>query len=158
MKKLLLATILLLLMFVFGCSGSNELKDFASKEKDWLNQLQPIVAQIRIDYASWESGQISKEQLSEKLSIHYPKVKELRNQYSQYRSDVKLSDKAKKDDLYTKGLGYGDSIRLNVESFLFYATKPISDSDLKQLYETEMKKGYNRKLELLQSAIDKLLK
>lgn len=148
-------------------TGSNKktnaptLKEIALIEKAWLEQLTPISEQIRTVYTQWENGIITKDQLVEKLAVQKPKVKELRDQEEKYYLSFKLPDEIKKNQDYNKGLYYGKSLRLNVYSFLTYATdksKPLSDNDLKEMYRTEMVDGYERKLGYLQKSIDKLTK
>lgn len=140
---------------------SPSLKEIALKEKDWLAKLDQIVKQIRSDYAQWENGNITKEQLTKKLLVQKQKVKELRDQEEQYYLSFTLPDEIKNNKDYYKGLYYGYSLRLNVFSFLTYATdsvKPLTDTELKDMYQTEMETGFNRKLGLIEPAIDKLTK
>lgn len=136
-----------------------ELKELAAKERSWLEKLEPTVAKINAEYKQWEDGQITRKQLAEKLSKHKTLVAELRSEYEQYYLSHKLPDDIKKDPDYNKGLYYGGSLRLNVMAFLTSGTNiSISDEKLKNLYEAEMKVGYDRKIELLKPAIEKYTK
>lgn len=176
MKKVFLFALLTIFAFtIIGCGGESkpkqtpELKALAEKENAWLSQLQPIAVDIKTTYAQWESGQINRTQLAEKLSKHNIQIKAIRDQYDRYITQNKLSDEVKKNPDYDKGLYYGGSLRLNVATFLQEVVKgypnapsdalkkatPVTDDKLKEFYRTEMKEGYERKLGLLQSAIDK---
>lgn len=160
-----------LLLSACGNAPPQELKDLAVKEKDWLTQLQPITEQIKSDYNQWDTGKITREQLAEKLSKYIPKVLEMRKQYEQYRNEVKLSEEVRNNPDFDNGLYNGYSLRLNVITFLYQATigypsapsdtgkdmQPKSDDFLRELYRTELVEGYERKLNLLQVAIDKLI-
>ncbi|WP_104371764.1 hypothetical protein [Desulfocucumis palustris] len=173
MRKISVILLALVLMVIAGCASQSavpELQALAAKEKEWLDRLQPISEEINNDYSQWESGQISRDELANRLSKQMEPVKEMRDEYDQYYMQNKLTDELKQTPEYDKGLYYGYSLRLNVTSFLQEAVQgypsapsaalknaaPNTDEKLKEFYRTEMQEGYDRKIGLLQDAINKL--
>ncbi|MEG6615418.1 hypothetical protein V6C27_03100 [Peptococcaceae bacterium 1198_IL3148] len=172
MRKVILILILafLTLGVLVGCGGSDpdELKDIATKENVWLEQLQPIASNITNSYEKWEAGELSREQLANELAKNIEEVQDLRSQSDQYYlNEIELTEEIKKHPDYDQGLYYGQSLRLNVYTFLIAATQgyqvapsdtlknkePVTDQELKSTFDTEMVTGYERKVDKLKTAL-----
>jgi len=178
--KVLLLCVIIMCFSLAGCASNGskhqsstppQLTELAQKELAWLKDVQSIANQINNFYSEWEKGKISREQLAEKLTPLYTQIKGIRDQYSAYRAETKFSQDVIDNPIYSDGLRYGDSLRLNLQAFILEAIKgypssegiivksnPNDDEKLKNFYNSEMEAGFTRKLDKLQSALDKCRK
>ena len=191
-KKLILSLCILLITaaFITGCTAkskqtetdktvsSSELIKLANLERQLLPELEKIKQDLDTVYKDWDSGKISREELTKKLKEDIkPRYSALSKKFNAENKTNPLSEEDKKNTLYTDGLSNGRQLRRDVSSFITAATmglgtlvpekdgnnytmqfNPVDDQKLKQLYQKNLIDNYNQHLDKLNKALKMLPK
>lgn len=189
MKKkilLLLALSLSLSLLLFGCGESkvtvtvqtpeeaakmegDPLENLATKEAQWLIQLDAVREEITKSYGDWEQGKISKEDFLDQLKKSNSKVRSLAKEYDLHMEVNDFPETLESEEVYRGGLAYGEKLRTTVNNFIFMATdgimdsqtnqiKPLTDEQIKDVYNKYMIERYDKYKAKLTPALEKMTK
>lgn len=185
-KKLLLLLVLSLSLslMLFGCGGSkvnvtvqtpeeaakmegDPLENLATKEAQWLVQLDAVRDEISKSYGDWEQGNISKEDFLAQLKKSNAKVKSLAQEYDLHMEVNDFPETLESEEIYRNGLAYGKKLRTTVNNFIFMATdgimdmetnkiRQLTDEQIKGVYENFMVERYDQYKAKLTPALEKM--
>lgn len=166
MKKLFfLLLTMLAVLFLSGCGARGEIKELAAKQRVMLNDLETIASDIDKNYALWESGQISREQLSQNLSAHYEKINTIKAQWAKEKEP--LSRFAKNNALFWK-INHMGGLTSYLNTIIVFATqgypsavvqsdkKPFSNQELTACYKSEISR-FNERMTSVKSEVSNLI-
>ncbi len=157
---------LLTLILVTGCGSRGEVKELAFKEKAMLNEVEPMAKEINNSYTHWKSGQISREQLAEELSVHYSKINSVKAEWVNARNNL---SRQTKNNIFYWNLSYMGGLCTDIQKLIVLATqgypssviksssKPLTDNELTATYETELVKNYKRDFENVKSVVSEVI-
>ncbi len=166
MKKLSLLILILSLSLLMGCASRGEVKEMAHKQTAMLEELTPIVNEIINDYSRWESGEITREQLSAELNGQHKKITDIKTKF--YEDKAELSRFAINSASFWK-INYMSTMCYDIEQFLIGATqgypesvvnsvdKPLPDSSLKTSFEENINR-YFENADKLKRGIDEIIR
>lgn len=180
---LLLALVISFSLVAFGCGGSktkvevktpeqaakmegDPVQNLAIKEKEWLSRLDAVHSEISKSYTAWQQGKATKEDFLNQLKKSKDTVRGLIKEYDLHMDVNLFPESAKNEAIYKDGLAYGKKIRKTVNDFIFMATegildaqtnkfKPLTDDQIKDVYQRYMVERYNEYKAKLQPALDK---
>ncbi|NTW05974.1 MAG: hypothetical protein HGA27_07650 [Peptococcaceae bacterium] len=152
MRKILLLILILSLTLITGCSSRAEVKQMAIKEQAMIEEVAPMVDEMNKSFSKWKSGEITREQLSTEIALHYPKIHKINQDWD--TSKRNLTRFAKNNASLWK-ISYMSNICYSLENFIANTTqgypesiaatkgKPLSDKLLIASFQKFIVEDYN---------------
>ncbi|CCO07616.1 hypothetical protein [Desulforamulus hydrothermalis] len=123
------------------------------KEREWLGRLDAEHAKIGSLFSAWQQGQATREDFMQQLTKSKRVVRGLIKEYDLHMEVNSFPEDKKNQAVYQEGLAYGDKLRTAVNNFIFMATegvmdaetkqlKPLTDEQVKELYQKYMVEKY----------------
>ncbi|GAB6159349.1 hypothetical protein JCM39194_25500 [Desulfotomaculum varum] len=124
------------------------------KEKEWLGRLEAEHAKIGSSFNAWQQGRATREDFTQQLIKSKKVVRGLIKEYDLHMEVNYFPEDKKNQAVYQEGLIYGDKLRTTVNNFIFMATegvmddetkklKPLTDEQVKELYQKYMVEKYD---------------
>lgn len=183
---LLLALVMSFSLVAFGCGGGktkievktpeqaakmegDPVQNLAVKEKEWLGRLDAVRGDISKSYSEWEQGKTTKEDFMNQLKKSNGTVRGMSKEYDLHMEANPFPADRKNEEFYKDGLAYGNKLRKTANDFIFMATegildtqtkklKPLTDEQIKGLYQNYMANKYDEYRAKLVPALDKVNK
>src|SRR5690606_11784409 len=116
--------------------------DFLDREKEVLDKMAPMAAEVESAYADYAEGKISYEQLRQQMiEIHKP-MSELLEKYFEDRKSVKVTDAEREDDRLIETYRYSANARNGLFGFVQWIVNNSNEvrKDVDYIYHEEVQK------------------